>query len=79
VAVLENAEGPAYGAALLAGTGAGVYPDVATACAQTLREAGRVAPDPARQAVYDAHYGVYRGLYPALRQSFERLAALARS
>jgi xylulokinase len=77
VAVLENAEGPAFGAALLAGTGAGVYPDVAAACAQTLREAGRVTPDPEREAVYGAYYGVYRGLYPALAPSFARLAALA--
>jgi xylulokinase len=77
VAVLENAEGPAFGAALLAGTGAGVYPDVAAACDQTLREAGRVAPDPERAALYDAYYGAYQGLYPALRPTFERLAALA--
>ena len=77
VAVLENAEGPAFGAALLAGTGAGLYPDVPAACAQTLREAGRVTPHPGRAALYDAYYGAYRGLYPALRPSFERLAALA--
>jgi xylulokinase len=78
VAVLDNDEGPAFGAALLAGTGVGLYPDVATACARTLREAGREAPDPARRATYDAYYGVYRGLYPALRESFGRLATLAR-
>jgi xylulokinase len=77
VAVLENAEGPAFGAALLAGTGAGAYPDVATACARTLREAGRIEPDPGRREVYGAYYDVYRGLYPALKPSLGRLAALA--
>ena len=70
-------KGRPYGAALLAGTGAGVYPDVATACARTLREAGRIEPDPGRRDVYGAYYDVYRGLYPALKPSLGRLAALA--
>jgi xylulokinase len=79
VATLDNTEGPAYGAALLAAVGAGLYPDVAAACDATLRESSRVEPDPARQAIYDAYYSVYRALYPALAAQFGALAALARS
>jgi xylulokinase len=78
VVLLDNAEGPAFGAALLAGTGVGLYPDVATACAQTLREAGRVQPDEVRGAVYAGYYEAYRRLYPALKETFGELAALAR-
>jgi xylulokinase len=78
VATLEIAEGPAYGAALLAGVGAGVYPDVAAACDQTLREGSRTLPDPARQATYERYYQVYRALYPALKEQFAALAGLAR-
>ncbi|HEX2514412.1 MAG TPA: xylulokinase [Chloroflexota bacterium] len=78
VVLLDNAEGPAFGAALLAGTGVGLYPDVATACAQTLREAGRVQPDEGRRAVYAGYYEAYRRLYPALKETFGELAALAR-
>jgi xylulokinase len=78
VATLEIAEGPAYGAALLAGVGAGVYPDVERACAQTLREGSRTVPDTARHATYSAYYDLYRALYPALKEHFGRLAALVR-
>ncbi len=78
VATLEIAEGPAYGAALLAGVGAGVYPDVERACDQTLREGSRTMPDAARHATYTAYYDRYRALYPALKEHFAHLAALVR-
>jgi xylulokinase len=41
---LECDEGPAYGAAILAGVGVGLWPDVATACAETVRIHKRVEP-----------------------------------
>ncbi len=37
-------EGPAFGVALLAGVGAGIYPSVQSACAQTISVANRVSP-----------------------------------
>jgi len=49
-ATLEADEGPAYGAALLAGVGVGVWPSVASACAATIRERGRVEPGEASYA-----------------------------
>src|SRR5207248_10045259 len=45
VEVLEAEEGAAFGAALLAGVGTGVWPSVDAACEATVRVAGRVAPD----------------------------------
>ena len=33
-----------------------------------------LAPDPARAALYDRLYEVYRGLYPALHGAFSALA-----
>lgn len=78
VATLQITEGPAYGAVLLAGVGAGIYPDVPTACDRTLHVADRLTPHPSRRATYDPYYQVYRSLYPALKQPFSRLAALAR-
>ena len=67
-------EGAAYGAALLAGVGAGVFPSVEAACARTLTLATRTAPNPQNRAVYASLYDRYRELYPALRPTFERLA-----
>jgi xylulokinase len=67
-------EGPAFGAALLAGVGGGVYPDVAAAVAATVATAGSVDPDPQAVAAYDKGYAVYRTLYPALKPAFNALA-----
>ncbi len=66
VEVLEAEEGGAFGAALLAGTGVGVWPSVEAACAATVRVAEVVQPRDS--AVMDAAYARYRQLYPALRE-----------
>jgi xylulokinase len=81
LASAPTTEGAAYGAALLAGVQAGVWPDVDTAARnETSAEASasgafpRVAPDPADAAVYARLYPLYRGLYPALKPTFDALA-----
>jgi xylulokinase len=74
--VLTNVtEGAAFGAALLAGVGAGVYRDVPEAAAQTIRLTDRVAPGPAR-AVYADYYPIYQALYPILADQFKRVSAV---
>jgi len=74
---VNTTEGPAYGAALLAATGAGVFPDVASACEATIQITGRTTPGPA-SAVYDQMYPLYHGLYPALRSGFDAVARIAK-
>jgi len=73
---VNTSEGAAYGAALLAGVGAGFWPDVDTACAQVIHVTGRTQPEPAAVARYNAVYAEYRQLYPTLKSSFANLAAL---
>lgn len=73
LATVNTTEGAAFGAALLAGVGAGVWPDGETACGETVRVTGSTTPNPDAVAVYEKAYGVYRGLYPALKGSFESL------
>jgi xylulokinase len=60
-------EGAAFGAAILAGVGAGAWPTVDAACSQAVRRAERVEPNPAAREVLDRNYEIYRRLYPALR------------
>jgi xylulokinase len=67
-------EGAAYGAALLAGTGAGVWPDVASACKTAVNISGITRPDPAQITQYQESYLIYKELYPALKSSFGKLA-----
>ena len=64
---VNREEGPAYGAALLAAVGVGAFPDLATACARTLKRLPAEAPDRARHEAYAAPYARFRSLYPALR------------
>jgi len=66
VELLEAEEGGAFGAALLAGTGIGVWPSVEAACAATVRVAETVTPKHAD--VMNEGYKRYRRIYPALRE-----------
>ena len=70
-----TSESAAHGAAVLAATGAGLFPSVraATDVAVTVGEPVEPGSD---ARVYDEEAAVYRGLYPALRRSFAELAAL---
>ena len=75
--VTTNAqEGPAYGVALLAGVGTGVWKSVEEACKATIRPTGRVKPTPARAAEYQVRHALYRNLYGDLRKRFEQIAEL---
>jgi xylulokinase len=67
VEVLEADEGAAYGAAILAGVGAGVWPSVDAACDAVVRVAGRVEPDPQAAATLHVRYEAFRALYGALK------------
>ena len=67
VELLAAEEGAAYGAALLAGVGVGVWPSVDEACARAVRVAARVEPDAAAAELLRGRYAAYRALYPALR------------
>ncbi len=65
-------EGAAFGAALLAGVGAGVFTSVNDACNRTIRV--RLAATPGENAeVYRRFYPRYRALYAALKNEFAKL------
>jgi xylulokinase len=72
---VNTSEGAAYGAALLAGVGAELWPDVDTACRATIRQTGATKPNPTVEAEYDRSYGLYCQLYPALRASFHQMGS----
>jgi xylulokinase len=65
VELVETEEGAAYGAALLAGVGAGAWASVDDACAETTRVRARV--EPASAELMETRYQTFRKLYPALR------------
>lgn len=74
VVTLAAEEGPAYGAALLAGVGAGLFADVDAAVTRCVTIADSLLPDPAAQERYAHVYTLYRSLYAALREHMHALA-----
>jgi xylulokinase len=73
VEVLQAEEGAAYGAAILAGVGAGNWHSVDQACDAVVRTASEIQPNPETSAILDEAYRTYRKIYPALREISERL------
>ena len=70
---VNTTEGGAYGAALLAGVGAGAWSDVASACKACIRITGSTSPVEKEAEVYRKSYAVYQELYPALKSSFAKM------
>jgi xylulokinase len=73
VASLGIAEGPAYGAALLAGVGTGAWSSVAEACEATVRVSSRLAPNPDTRAAYARGHAVYKDLYKRLAPLYKEV------
>jgi xylulokinase len=70
---VDVVEGAAYGAALLAGVGAGFWPNVATGCKEVIRIAGTTRLDERQVEIYRSIYPIYRDLYPALKSTFQKI------
>jgi len=77
VAVTNAEEGPAYGVALLAGVGVGVWNSVPEACAAVIEETEHLQPDEHRAAFYQKAHDRYAALYPILKDQFAALAELS--
>ena len=71
---VNTTEGAAFGAALLAGVGAGLFEDVPAACEATIQITGQTTPSAETAALYEKVYPRYRALYPALAGEFRAIA-----
>ena len=76
-ATLRETGGPAYGAAIMAAVGAGMFDSIQEATDQWVSISETVEPDPGRVRLYDELYHRYRDLYPALKDRFARTAGEA--
>jgi xylulokinase len=70
VECVEAEEGAAYGAAILAGVGAQMWPSVDAACQAVVRVAQRTAPKADAAAAMNANYAAFRRIYPATKSIF---------
>jgi xylulokinase len=77
VSVMKVEEGAAYGAALLAGVAAGIFPDVGAAC-ELVKVKATIEPDGRTRDLYAELFRTYAGLYPSLQGAMHDLAAIER-
>jgi xylulokinase len=72
IATVNTTEGAAYGAAILATVGAGLFRSVDAACEALVVATRAATPGPDAPRYAEAH-AIYRELYPALAPSFRRM------
>ena len=75
VVTINIAEGPAFGAAIMAGVGAGVYGNIQEATDEIVKITSRTEPIEDNMVIYNEYYEIYRSLYPALKPEFDRVSA----
>lgn len=71
--VPQTEQGPGYGAAILAMVGAGLYPDVKTACDELVHVAETVEPELELTARYQEQYRKFSAIYPACKELYKTL------
>ena len=77
VATTVSTEGPALGAAILAGVGAGLYPSVEEACREMIHVNPAQQPIPENVPEYAKYYAVYQKLYATNRDLFKELGSIS--
>ncbi|WRS27707.1 xylulokinase [Oscillospiraceae bacterium MB08-C2-2] len=76
VVTIDSKEGPALGAAILAGVGASLYPSVQEACRTVIRTNPPQNPIPEHSAAYEPYFRLYQEVYASLKKQFSLLSAL---
>ena len=73
---LGSTQGPALGAAILAGVGAGIFKDVRSACTQFIKPDNSVKFSPENNIKYKNIHSLYKRLYTSLKADFKELSNL---
>ncbi|HEY9187277.1 MAG TPA: xylulokinase [Ignavibacteria bacterium] len=76
VVTVNNTEGPAFGAAIMAGVGGYVFGSIEEATEKIIKVKERVEPEKSEAKKYKAFYDEFKSLYPALKKNFENISLL---
>ncbi|MBE3127898.1 MAG: xylulokinase [Candidatus Atribacteria bacterium] len=71
--LLNAEEGPAFGAALIAGVGIGVYSSFAEAVNRIIKVKKTIVPRIQNNEIYNQYYQLYKKLYYSLKENFKEL------
>jgi xylulokinase len=75
IVMTNAAEGPAYGVALLAGVGTGVWSSVEEAAGVCIKHVIRVNPNKRATELYEKQFAIYDKLYGDLKERFGEMSA----
>ena len=70
---INSKEGPAFGAAILAAVGCGKYASVEEATEKLIKVIDTTEQDPKIVELYNKKYEVFKELYPALKDMFDKM------
>lgn len=73
---LKDNTGAALGAAILAGTGCGIFPDIREACDQFVKTEERIPFNEQEADIYEKYHRIYDDMYFSLKNSFKKLAEI---
>ncbi len=73
---LTGAEGPAFGVAILAGVGTGIFDDVVSACDKFIKTDNIVSYTPENTSKYRKIHALYKKLYDSLKDDFRELSCI---
>lgn len=74
--ILETSQGASMGAALLAGTGCGLFSDIHDGASRVHSIKQSLTPISGNTYQYEQYYKIYRDLYPSLKDQFQALHGL---
>ncbi len=74
ISTIGSDQGPAFGAAIMAGVGAGVYNSIPEACDNIIKVVERTEPNEKNVKEYNDYYEVYRNLYPGVKEACHTLS-----
>jgi xylulokinase len=75
VVKLNTNEGPAYGAAILAAVGYGLFASVEEACGSFIKITESIEPNQTNVELYNKKYDKFKEIYPATKELFKKLTA----
>jgi len=76
VTTIQNREGPALGAAIMAGVGAGIYESVQKACEKLIKVNPSQNPIADNSKRYADYYKLFCDIYPGMKEGFQTLSKL---
>ncbi len=76
VKTITSDEGPALGAAILAGVGTGIFDSVESACDRFIQEKDTSFPNKSNNEKYRRLHRLYQKLYTSLKEDYKELAKL---